>query len=87
MGTAVEHHLAGRALAPWLVVYPLIMRSRWRIEVLRIQTVYGFAHLFNIVDLIRHRVVEWHPTGSKAPAPIAVKVKRFYTAYLGWRLE
>ena len=77
--------LAG-ALATWLVIYPMVMRSRWRIEVLRIQTVYGFAHAFNIVDLIRNRVVEWHPTGSKAPAPIAVKIKRFYTVYLGLAL-
>ena len=77
--------LAG-ALAVWLVIYPMVMRGRWRIEVLRIQTVYGFAHLFNIVDLVRNRVVEWHPTGSKAPAPIAMKVKRFYTLYLGLSL-
>jgi cellulose synthase (UDP-forming) len=74
--------LAG-TLALWLTIYPLIMRGRWRIEVLRIQTVYGFAHAFNIVNLVRRQIVEWHPTGSKAPAPIAVKVKRFYTAYLG----
>jgi cellulose synthase (UDP-forming) len=78
--------LAG-ALALWLVVYPLVMRGRWRIEVLRIQTVYGFAHVFNIVHLVRHQVADWHPTGSKAPAPIAVKVKRFYTAYLGLALS
>ena len=77
--------LAG-TLALWLAVYPLVMRGRWRIEVLRIQTVYGFAHVFNIVDLLRRRVVEWHPTGSKAPAPIAVQVKRFYTMYLGLAL-
>lgn len=71
------------ALASWLIGYPLVMRGRWRLEVLRIQTVYGFAHLFNIVHLIQSRVVEWHPTGSKAPAPIAIRVKRFYTIYLG----
>jgi cellulose synthase (UDP-forming) len=74
--------LAG-TLALWLAIYPLVMRGRWRIEVLRIQTVYGFAHAFNVANLLRRRVVEWHPTGSKAPAPIAVRVKRFYTAYLG----
>jgi hypothetical protein len=55
--------------------------------VLRIQTVYGFAHLFNIVDLIRNKVVAWHPTGSKAPAPIAIRVKRFYSLYLGLALS
>jgi cellulose synthase (UDP-forming) len=78
--------LAG-TLASWLVAYPLVMRGQWRIEVLRIQTVYGFAHLFNIIHLIRNQAAEWHPTGSKAPAPIAVKVKRFYTAYLGLTLS
>jgi cellulose synthase (UDP-forming) len=77
--------LAG-ALAEWMIGYPLVMRGRWRIEVLRLQTVYGFAHLFNIAHLIQRRVVEWHPTGSSAPAPIAIKVKRFYTAYLGLAL-
>ena len=56
------------ALALWLFVYPLVMRGRWRIEVLRIQTVYGFAHAFNIAHLIRGRVFEWHPTGSKTCA-------------------
>jgi cellulose synthase (UDP-forming) len=75
------------ALALWLVAYPLIMRSHWRLEVLRIQTVYGFAHLFNIADLIRDKVVAWHPTGSKAPAPVAIRVKRFYSLYLGLTLS
>jgi cellulose synthase (UDP-forming) len=71
------------ALASWLVIYPLVMRSHWRLKVLRLQTVYGFAHLFNMVHLMQSQVVEWHPTGSKAPAPIAIRVKRFYTVYLG----
>ncbi len=71
------------SLISWLIGYPLVMRGRWRMEVLRIQTVYGFAHLFNIVHLLQKRVTEWHPTGSKAPAPIAIRVKRFYTVYLG----
>jgi cellulose synthase (UDP-forming) len=74
------------ALASWLIGYPLVMRGRWRLEVLRLQTVYGFAHLFNILHLIEERVVAWHPTGSKAPAPVAIKVKRFYTMYLGLAL-
>jgi cellulose synthase (UDP-forming) len=71
------------ALTSWLIGYPLVMRGRWRMEVLRLQAVYGFAHLFNIVHLIQQRVAEWHPTGSAAPAPIAVRVKRFYVTYLG----
>lgn len=75
------------ALVSWIVIYPVVMRTRWRVEVLRLQTVYGFAHLFNIVHVIQSRVVEWHPTGSKAPAPVALRVKRFYTVYLGLALS
>lgn len=75
------------ALVSWVVIYPVVMRTRWRMEVLRLQTVYGFAHLFNIVHVIQSRVVEWHPTGSTAPAPVALRVKRFYTVYLGLALS
>lgn len=74
-------------LVSWLVAYPLVMRCRWRMEVLRIQTVYGFAHLFSIVHLIQGKAAEWHPTGAGAPAPMAIKVKRFYAAYLGLTLS
>lgn len=71
------------AILLWLVVYPRIMKGRWRVEVLRLQTVYGYAHFFNILNLMRHRAIGWHPTGSKQTAPISISVKRFYTYYLG----
>lgn len=89
--------LSGAVLL-WLVIYPIVMHGKWRIEVLRIQTVYGFAHAFNIVHLLQGRLVGWHPTNAKAAAPLAVSVRRLYTWYLGigqvallaglsWRIE
>ena len=67
----------------WFILYPLVMTGRWRIEVLRLQTVYGFAHVFSVYHLLTGRDVGWHPTGSKKRPPLSVSVKRFYTLYLG----
>jgi glycosyl transferase family 2 len=52
------------AVLLWLVVYPMLAAGRWRIEVLRVQAVYGFAHLFCLLDLIRGRSLEWRPTNA-----------------------
>ena len=70
-------------LVLWFVMYPLVMTGRWRIEVLRLQTVYGFAHVFSILHMMTDRVAEWHPTGSESTPPIGLSVKRFYSLYLG----
>jgi cellulose synthase (UDP-forming) len=59
------------------------MRGKWRIEVLRLQTVYGFAHAFNIVHMLQGRLVGWVPTNNKVAPPLAISVRRFYTWYLG----
>lgn len=71
------------ALILWFILYPMVMTGRWRIEILRLQTVYGFAHVFAIYHMVISRTVEWHPTGSKAAAPISTTVKRCYSVYLG----
>ncbi|WP_129338035.1 glycosyltransferase family 2 protein [Cellulomonas endophytica] len=74
--------LAGAVLL-WLVVLPAVSRSRWRPEVLRVQTIYGFAHLFCILDMLRGRVAEWVPTGARAVrSPVAHRVRRFMGGYL-----
>ena len=67
----------------WFILYPIVMTGKWRIEVLRLQTVYGFAHLFNIIHLGSGRLAEWHTSGRRDRAPIARSVQRFYTYYLG----
>ena len=66
----------------WLVVLPLVSAGRWRAEVLRAQTIYGFAHLFCIVDMFRGRVMEWVPTGASTGRGVAVRVNAFLGPYL-----
>jgi cellulose synthase (UDP-forming) len=56
------------AIVFWLVVFPLMTHGRWRFEVLRVQAIYGFAHLFCLLDLARGRSAEWIPTNANAPA-------------------
>ncbi|MGC4934389.1 glycosyltransferase family 2 protein [Gordonia sp. DT30] len=48
----------------YLVMFPLVSRSRWRFEVLRIQMAYGFAHTVAIVHKLFGREIGWVPTGA-----------------------
>jgi cellulose synthase (UDP-forming) len=70
------------ALAIWLVVYPAVTFGHWRFEVLRVQAIYGFAHLFCILDLIRGRAAEWIPT-NMSPAQGHY---RSHTARVRWTI-
>lgn len=71
-------------LALWLVVYPLLLKSRWRLDVLRVQLIYSFTHAVAIFDVFFGRTSEWVPShGSTTPAPLAVKVKRLIVGYVG----
>lgn len=75
--------LAGVVLL-WLVVYPLVMRSRWRLEVIRVQTIYGFTHAVAIFDVFFGKPAAWVPShGTNKATPLAVKVKRTMAGYLG----
>ncbi|MEU4693993.1 cellulose synthase catalytic subunit [Actinoplanes sp. NPDC023714] len=71
------------AVLLWLLVFPMLAAGRWRIEVFRVQAVYGFAHLFCLFDLIRGRSMEWRPTGaSTSRKPGAARVRITMAAYL-----
>jgi cellulose synthase (UDP-forming) len=71
------------AVALWLIVLPAVSLGRWRLDVLRVQTIYGFAHFFCIADLFRGLVSEWVPTGSKSKrVPIAQRVRSFMGPYI-----
>ncbi|GAA3628660.1 hypothetical protein GCM10022223_52630 [Kineosporia mesophila] len=48
----------------WLVVLPVVSQARWRPDVLRVQTLYGFAHLLCITDMLRGQTAEWVATGA-----------------------
>ncbi len=69
----------------WLAVYPVVASSRWRFEVLRVQVIYGFAHLFCLFDLLRGRPAEWVATnvrGSRRRGP-STRVTLAICLYLG----
>lgn len=46
------------------VVFPAVHRSRWRLEVLRVQLAQSFAHLLVLVHALRGSYAGWVPTGS-----------------------
>ncbi|MDE8667813.1 cellulose synthase catalytic subunit [Pseudarthrobacter sp. H3Y2-7] len=71
-------------LVLWLVIYPLLLTSRWRLDVLRAQLIYSFTHAVAIFDVFFGRTSEWVPShGSTKPAPLAIKVKRLIVGYIG----
>ncbi|WP_111765976.1 glycosyltransferase [Nakamurella deserti] len=70
-------------LVLWLGVYPVVMKGRWRLETLRVQVIYGFAHAASIWDVFFGQTQEWVPTGGgSAPTPVATRVKRMIVWYL-----
>ena len=71
-------------LVLWLMVYPLLLTSRWRLDVLRVQLIYSFTHAVAIFDVFFGRTSEWVPSHSKTEStPLAVKVKRLIVGYVG----
>lgn len=71
------------ALILWLIVLPALSHGRWRPDVLRVQTIYSFAHLFCIADLFRGLVSEWVPTGStSATVGVGQRVRSFMGPYI-----
>lgn len=69
----------------WLVAYPLLLNSRWRINTLRVQTIYSFTHAVAIYDVYFGKPSEWVPShggDDRSVTPLAVKVKRLMRTYL-----
>ncbi len=66
------------ALLLWFVVLPLLMKGRWRVEVLRVQHLYSFAHLTAIAHILSGRTREWVATGasSGSTTPLSVTIGR-----------
>jgi hypothetical protein len=61
----------------WFLLLPLVSTGRWRVEVMRVQMLYSFAHFMAMLDTARNRTAGWVPTGAKkAPNPIATVVMR-----------
>ncbi|TCO45282.1 glycosyltransferase family 2 protein [Actinocrispum wychmicini] len=67
----------------WLVLLPAVSRTRWRMEVVRAQTLYSFCHAVAIVHVLRRRTATWVPTGVSGAgrSPLARTVSRLI---IGW---
>ncbi|MGL5827148.1 MAG: SGNH hydrolase domain-containing protein [Nocardioides sp.] len=69
------------ALGLWFVVLPLVMKGKWRFDVLRVQYLYSFAHLMAIVHVLTGRTRGWVATGVATSAtPLSVSIIRLVRA-------
>ncbi len=76
-------YLLGAGLL-YFVVLPAVSRSRWRVEVLRIQLMYSFAHVLSIVHVLTGRTREWVATGAanSKVTPLAVSISRIMKTWV-----
>jgi cellulose synthase (UDP-forming) len=75
-----NYRLLAPALTATYALTPLVMRGRWRPEVLRVQMIYSFAHAVAIFHTLRRRTADWVPTGAAGKGtPLAVKIRRLMT--------
>jgi cellulose synthase/poly-beta-1,6-N-acetylglucosamine synthase-like glycosyltransferase len=72
------------AIGLWYFVLPTVMRGYWRLDVLRVQQLYSFAHAVAIVHLLTGRTKEWVATGSAntRTTPLAVTITRVMRVYV-----
>jgi cellulose synthase (UDP-forming) len=73
------------AISLWVVVLPTVMQGRWRLDVLRVQVLYSFAHAVAIAHAVTGRTQEWVATGSAntRTTPLAVTIGRVAKTYIG----
>jgi cellulose synthase/poly-beta-1,6-N-acetylglucosamine synthase-like glycosyltransferase len=66
------------ALLLWYFIMPTIMFGYWRLDVLRVQQLYSFAHAVAITHVLTGRTKEWVATGSAntRTTPLAVTIVR-----------
>lgn len=73
-------------LAPALlfsyVGFPMWHRCRWGLEAWSVQMIYGWSHLFAIIDMVRRRGMDWTPTGAAEKRNLRKVV--FSGVLLGW---
>ncbi|UQX90266.1 cellulose synthase catalytic subunit [Jatrophihabitans telluris] len=80
------------AIALWYFILPTMMKSNWRLDVLRVQQLYSFAHAVAIVHILTGRTKEWVATGTAntKKTPLALTISRvmrvtvFITQALLW---
>ncbi|MGL4173671.1 MAG: glycosyltransferase family 2 protein [Actinomycetota bacterium] len=73
------------ALLLWFLILPTVMSGRWRIDVLRVQLLYSFAHAVSIIHIFTGRTKEWVATGAASAAkstPVGTSVSRVILGYV-----
>jgi peptidoglycan/LPS O-acetylase OafA/YrhL/cellulose synthase/poly-beta-1,6-N-acetylglucosamine synthase-like glycosyltransferase len=73
------------AIALWFAILPAVMKGHWRVEVLRVQVLYSFAHAVAIFDALMGRTQEWVATGAANTrrTPLAAKIGWVARIYVG----
>jgi len=73
------------ALTVWYFVLPTVMKAHWRLDVLRVQQLYSFAHAVAIVHVLTGRTKEWVATGSANTrrTPLAITITRVMRITVG----
>ena len=70
-------------LVNWLLILPAVSQSRWRLDVLRVQMLYSFAHARAILDIVQDKTAGWVATGdAKAANPVAFRTIRMMRTVL-----
>jgi len=66
----------------WMLVYPLVHKSRWSLATLRVQYLYSWAHAVATVNHVAGRTKGWVATGAASKStPIASSVRRALLAH------
>jgi cellulose synthase/poly-beta-1,6-N-acetylglucosamine synthase-like glycosyltransferase len=73
------------ALCLWFLILPSVMKGRWRVDVLRVQLLYSFAHAVAIFHVLTGRTKEWVATGTANGriTPLASTIGRTVKIYIG----
>jgi cellulose synthase (UDP-forming) len=76
----VNYQVLAPALVATYALTPMVMRGRWRPEVLRVQMIYSFAHALAVWHTLKEHTADWVPTGAAGKGtPVAVKIRRMMT--------
>ena len=77
--------LLAPALLQAFVFLPRWHRAPYGVDAMRTKLVYSWAHLFAFADRIRHRSLQWNPTGSTRHSRSA-RLTRVKCLLVGWPL-
>src|SRR5690625_7769368 len=58
----------------WLVAYPCLLRHHWRLDVIRVQILYGFTHSVAILAMFAGTQADRVPSDDVVNGPTALPV-------------